>query len=88
MNRRELLKAIPAISATPLFIQGKEVGKAVEVNPEKAYLIFLNGDLVDPAEWCQMDHPRALRGTPVYAVFPDSRNGTMDEIIRIYEVDR
>lgn len=86
MNRRELVKALPAICATPLFIKGKEVGKVLALHSEKSYVIFLNGHLVDIEEWVHMDHPRALSGTPVYAVFPDGRNGTMDEIIRIYEV--
>lgn len=85
MNRRELLKAIPAVAATPLIIKGKEVGKSMELSPDHAYIIFLNGDMIDIEEWCSLDHGPCLSGTPVYAVFPNESH-SMDDLIRIFEV--
>jgi hypothetical protein len=63
---------------------GDRIGVKYEVSKEKKYIVFLNVEMVDMEEFCI--HGNALPGgTMVYGVSP--RNSSIDEAIRIYEIE-
>jgi|HubBroStandDraft_2_1064218.scaffolds.fasta_scaffold00006_22 hypothetical protein len=92
MERRKLLQALTALPA--MVIAGKDgnpVGVKYETTPDKRYVVFLNARMVDvtdfcapPSESCPAAHTLPP-GTVVHCVYV-SKDESMDEIIRIYEV--
>ena len=80
MNRRELLKALPAI---PVLIKGEAIGQAFAIDPAKKYIIFANYDMVDIQGLAENGGPFPA-GTPIHPVIVG--DGTIDDAIRIYEV--
>ena len=87
MERRKLLQALTALPA--VLIHGKNgnpVGLMHEIKPDKKYVVFVNAAVVVVDEFC-LNNEAIPAGTvihPVYIYNSDS----MDEIIRIYEIDR
>lgn len=88
MNRRELLKPLAAIVATPLLIKGEVVGRAIPIDSNKRYIVFVNADLIDASDLCEsMSGPQCpfTQPTAVYPVLVP-RDMSLDDAIRIYEV--
>ena len=83
MNRRDLLKALPALVGVPVMMEGKEVGKAFKIEPNARYVVFLNEQLCDVHDFCETCTSLPT-GTAVHAVYPNSAQ-TMDDIVRIYK---
>jgi hypothetical protein len=46
MNRRDLLKAIPAVTISHLVWNGKEAGAAVEIDPHRKVIFFVNENVI------------------------------------------
>lgn len=88
MERRKLIQSLAAL---PVMFMGKQVGVKYETKPDKKYVVFLNCALVDIDSFCAVplgEGPDILPpGTPVHAVHVGS-NETMDDIIRIYEIEK
>ena len=80
MNRRELLKAIPAVAAIPITIGGTKA-KAIEVESGKKYIVLVDRrspiDVEDFAKGCGHIGMTGM----VYAV------DDVDSDIRMYKVD-
>jgi hypothetical protein len=85
LDRRNLLKALPALIAAPVVIGGKEVGKSFKVEDDGKYVVFVNAALVDVFEFASMEGIGLPVGTPIYAVNPGPQG--MDEVIRIYKTE-
>jgi hypothetical protein len=65
-------------------IKGDEVGRAFKVDPNCKYIVFVNENKVDMGSFCREDRS-LLPNTVIYGVHM-SRDDTMDDVIRIYEV--
>lgn len=85
LDRRNLLKALPALIGAPILIGGKEVGKSFKVEADGKYVVFVNEALVDVVDFASMEGIALPAGTPIYAVNPGHQG--MDEVIRIYETE-
>jgi hypothetical protein len=87
MDRRELLKLIPAMAATPgitLHVLGKEVGKAYEIDPKARYVAVINADAIAPDQFILGGSKVLPPGTPVF--FITDQHG-IDDVLRIYKVE-
>ena len=85
MNRRELLKSLVPLAMIPVALDGKEVAKAIPLDPNAKYIVFIDPAMIDLDSFCR--HQYALpAGTVVYPVNVPS-DKTIDEAIRIYKVD-
>jgi len=92
MERRKLLQALTALPAMMIYQKdGEQIGTYHETKPDKNYVVFLNGFLVDVEEFCMPSEypgPQAIPpGTRIHVIYPNS-DQSMDEAIRIYEVDK
>ncbi len=89
LNRRDLLKAILPVAASPILVKGQEVGKSFKLESDSKYEVFINGNIVDVESFCRSvphDQRGIPPGTPVHVVLPYGEQ-TMDDAIRIFKVN-
>ncbi len=67
MNRRELLKALPAVLATP-FMFGKSKVNAYSLDPKATYIYFIDRSQIDIDTFCKPMPGRLLPPGEVFAV--------------------
>jgi hypothetical protein len=82
MNRRDILKSLAAIPASVVLYKDKEVGRALKVESNARYIVFLNAEAVDIDEFANHPGIPLPQGTPLISVF-----GDMENAVRIYKVN-
>ena len=89
MNRRDLIKFIPAIAAIPgITVRhvGEDIGKSFELNDKSRYLCIVDEEMIDIEAFCANHEGHGLPpGTPVVAV--RTRYGSIDNALRIYKLE-
>ena len=86
MNRRELLKSLAPLAMIPVAFKGKEVGKAILIDPNRKYIVFLDREMVDLESFCRYESALPA-GTPVHSVYVP-RDKTIDEAITLAMKER
>lgn len=88
MERRKLIQSLAAL---PVMFMGKQVGVKYETKLDKNYVVFLNPAIVDVDSFCAPPLPGSPQvlppGTMVHVVHVGG-NQTMDDAIRIYEIEK
>jgi hypothetical protein len=81
MNRRELLKALPAVVAASFMVGSSKI-TAYGLDPQARYLYFINEAEVNMDTFCSNHPGRLLPPGEVYAV------RDVENAIRIYKVSK
>lgn len=86
MERRELFKAVPALALGAVNWKEKLVGAAVELKPNRHYLMFVDSAAVDLESLAQSYCPP---GTEIQFFAVHLRDGqSLDEHVRIFEIEQ
>ena len=82
MNRRQLLKVLPAASVATAFLNGKPASAAFEIPTGRKIIIFVNESVIPLDIFAKIKLPVEAILCPV----PIAEGQTIDDVIRIYEM--